>query len=66
MNEDLMYAMHVAEECKKRAERAEAKVKELKFAIKRHREHIHSGSVTVHEADASLWAHEILHGEEER
>jgi hypothetical protein len=29
MNEDLMYAMHVAEECKKRAEQAEARVKEL-------------------------------------
>jgi hypothetical protein len=41
-----------------------ARVKELKFAIKRHREHIHSGSVTVHEADASLWAHETLRGEE--
>jgi hypothetical protein len=29
MNEDLMYAMHVAEECKKRAEQAGARVKEL-------------------------------------
>jgi hypothetical protein len=29
MNEDLMYAMHVAEECKKRAERAERRIAEL-------------------------------------
>jgi ATPase subunit of ABC transporter with duplicated ATPase domains len=35
MNEDLMYAMHVAEECKKRAERAEAKVNELEHRIRR-------------------------------
>jgi hypothetical protein len=33
MNEDLMYAMHVAEECKKRAERAEARVRELESFV---------------------------------
>lgn len=41
---------------REKREKAEQHIKELIRAIKEHREAIHSGRITVHEADARLWA----------